>query len=111
MREAYRHLDWKRTSWPGVELAFLESFEDGSARVLIHMQPQSSYPAHRHLGEEQVFVVAGSYEDEQDRYTAGSFHRFPGGSTHAPRAGAEGALLLAWAEGGIELLEPSGGGG
>lgn len=111
MREAYPHLDWKRTSWPGVELAFLESFDDGSARVLIAMNADCGYPAHRHVGEEQVFVISGDYEDEQGCYPAGSFQRFPGGSVHSPRAGASGALLLAWSEGGIELLESSGGGG
>ena len=94
-----------------MEVAFLESFEDGSARVLIAMDAGCGYPSHRHIGEEQVFVVAGEYEDEQGRYQAGSFQRFPGGSVHSPRAGSEGALLLAWAEGGIELLESSGGGG
>ncbi|TAH35946.1 MAG: hypothetical protein EYC70_11905 [Planctomycetota bacterium] len=105
MRERYPQLDWKTTSWPGVSLAFLESRPDGSARVLIAMQPGSSYPAHRHRGVEEVFVVAGAYADARGRYAAGGFQRFAAGSAHHPVAGPEGALLLAWAERGIELLE------
>ncbi|HEX9794636.1 MAG TPA: cupin domain-containing protein [Planctomycetota bacterium] len=102
----YAELDWKDVSWPGIRLAFLESLTDGSARVLIEMAPHSSYPAHRHNGEEQVFVIRGSYRDAAAEYGAGSFRRFPSGSAHTPIAGPEGALLLACAEQGIEILEP-----
>lgn len=100
----YAHLPWKSTAWPGVRLHFIESWEEGSARVLIAMDPGASYPPHRHLGEEEVFVVRGSYGDEAGDYPAGSFQRNPKGSAHLPVAGADGALLLAWAEGGIEIL-------
>lgn len=104
MKSRYPALNWKETAWEGVCLAFLESREDGSARVLIAMEPGCSYPAHRHVGVEEVFVVAGSYKDGKGAYHAGSFQRFEAGSAHAPVAGEDGALLLAWAEGGIEVL-------
>jgi len=102
--EAYPNLPWKSTSWPGVRLHFLESFEDGSARVLIEMQPGASYPVHRHCGVEEVFVVEGGYSDAAGEYGAGSFQRNAAGTMHAPLAGESGALLLAWAEAGIEIL-------
>lgn len=102
--EAYAHLPWKETSWPGVRLHFLESLEDGSARVLIEMAPGASYPPHRHRGVEEVFVIRGSYRDAAGEYRAGEFHRFAPRSAHAPVAGEDGALLLAWAERGIETL-------
>ncbi|KAA3613400.1 MAG: hypothetical protein DWQ01_02425 [Planctomycetota bacterium] len=105
MSQAYPQLDWKSTSWPGVRLAFLESLSDGSARVLISMDPDCGYPAHRHNGVEEVFVIDGGYSDGAGTYPAGSFQRFAAGSAHAPVAGPQGALLLAWAEGGIEILE------
>ena len=69
------------------------------------MAPGCGYPRHRHVGEEQVFVVEGAYEDAAGRYEAGSFQRFAAGSVHTPVAGEAGALLLAWAEGGIEPRE------
>lgn len=105
LRDQYPNLAWKATSWPGVQLAFLESLPNHTARVLIAMEPGCSYPAHRHVGVEEVFVVAGGYADARGRYGPGSFQRFAAGSAHHPVAGAEGALLLAWAERGIELLE------
>jgi len=69
------------------------------------MAPGCGYPRHRHVGEEQVFVVEGAYQDAAGDYPAGSFQRFAPGSVHAPVAGPDGALLLAWAEQGIETLE------
>lgn len=101
---AYAHLPWKTTSWPGVRLHFLESEADGSARVLIAMDPGVGYPPHRHKGVEEVFVIAGSYGDQAGDYPAGSFQRNEAGTVHHPVAGPDGALLLAWAEGGIEIL-------
>lgn len=103
MKPPYLDLDWKQTSWEGVRLAFLESRADGSARVLIRMEAGCSYPPHRHKGVEEVFVIEGSYSDGAGEYRAGSFQRFPAGSAHAPVAGPQGALLLAWAERGIEI--------
>lgn len=102
--DAYTHLPWKQTSWPGVRLHFLESFEDGSARVLIALDPGVGYPPHRHNGVEEVFVVRGSYRDAAGVYEAGSFQRNAAGTAHHPVAGEHGALLLAWAEAGIEIL-------
>ena len=103
--DLYPNLDWKQTRHAGVELSFLETHDDGSARVLISMTAGSRYPAHRHVGEEQVFVIQGSYRDAAGEYRAGSFHRHPAGSAHAAEAGPDGALLLAWAAQGIEVLE------
>lgn len=104
--ERYPNLDWKTPSWPGVRLAFLHSDRDsGDATVLIELAPNTSYPAHKHLGPEEVFVVAGSYRDAAGEYQEGSLQRFGKGSKHAPLALADGALLLARVEGGIELLD------
>ena len=100
----FLHLPWKQTSWSGVRLHFLESLEDGSARVLIAMDAGCAYPPHRHVGVEEVFVVRGSYRDAAGEYGTGSFARNEPGTAHHPVAGEEGALLLAWAEGGIEIL-------
>ena len=104
MGTKYPELDWKQTDWNGVRLAFLETAPDGSARVLIDMRPGASYPEHRHVGTEWVHVIEGAYEDGAARYEAGSFQRFPAGSVHHPRACERGALLVARAERGIEVL-------
>jgi len=102
----YPENEWKETSWPGVRLSFLHSDRaSGEATVLIDLMPNAAYPAHLHLGTEEVFVVAGSYADEAGEYPAGSLQRFPKGSSHHPRAGEWGALLVTRVSAGIELLE------
>lgn len=103
---AYSDLPWKPTSWPGISLVFLDSEADGTARVLIRMEPGCGYPAHRHVGEEEVFVIAGTYRDGRGVYAAGTLQKHPAGSQHAPVAGPEGALLYACAHRGIEVLAP-----
>ncbi|HBF22568.1 MAG TPA: hypothetical protein DDW23_02015 [Planctomycetes bacterium] len=100
-------VDWKTTSWPGVRLAFLADRDDGSACVLIDMAPGVSYPEHRHRGVEEVLVVRGSYSDDGGEHLAGSFQRNEADTSHHPVAGPDGALLLAWSDQGIEVLEDS----
>lgn len=100
-------LTWKQTRHEGVAIAFLASERDsGYAAVLISMDPGSAYPAHRHLGTEEVFVIEGAYEDEIGRHAAGSFVRYAKGSTHSPRCpeGGEACLFFAIAREGIELF-------
>jgi len=103
-------VDWKTTAWSGVRLAFLADRDDGSACVLIEMAPGVGYPAHRHRGPEEVLVVRGSYSDGDGEYQEGTFQRNETDSSHHPIAGPEGALLLAWSEEGIEVLEKTPGG-
>lgn len=55
--------------------------------VLIRMAPGSGYPTHRHLGPEDVLILAGGYADDDGRiHSAGSFVRYPAGSVHQPTA-------------------------
>ncbi len=110
MEPPYPNLVWKTTSIAGLRLAFLEHREDGSVRVLIEMGPGAAYPPHRHRGVEEVFVIRGGYRDAEGSYPAGSFLRYAEGTAHAPSAGPEGCLLLAWAERGVDLLLDGGGG-
>ena len=58
-----------------------------SMTVLIRMAPGRGYPRHRHVGPEDVLVLAGGYIDgDGRRFTAGSFVRYPAGSEHEPVA-------------------------
>jgi anti-sigma factor ChrR (cupin superfamily) len=98
-------LAWKRTAWPGIRLCFLGP-RDGAARgVLIAMDPGCAYPRHRHLGEEEVLVLAGEYADPWGTHRAGEFLVNAAGTVHSARAGAAGALLWARAPAGVEILE------
>ncbi len=111
LRVRWEGVSWRSTSIPGVEWSLLAE-EPGEGRgaargatVLIRMAGGVGYPAHRHLGIEEVLVLAGGYRDEAGEYRAGDYVRYPPGSVHAPVAleGQE-CLLYASARGGIEVL-------
>jgi anti-sigma factor ChrR (cupin superfamily) len=98
-------LPWKATAWPGIRLCF-RAGPDGAVRgVLIAMDPGCAYPRHRHLGDEEVLVLAGEYADAWGVHRAGDFLLNPAGTEHGARAGAAGALLWARVPAGIEVLE------
>ena len=119
-------LDWRATREPGVFWIplFLEAesggrrreeSEGGDAAVLIRMEPGHGYPAHRHVGVEEVLVLSGGYRDELGDHVQGDFVRYPAGSVHAPVAlGDRGAaagpsnpacVLYAIAREGVELVD------
>ena len=87
----------------------------GESTVLVRMEPGRAYAAHRHLGVEEVFVLAGGYEDGRGRHLAGDYVRYEPGSAHAPRALGDpdrpvgpdhpACILFAVAREGVELLE------
>jgi anti-sigma factor ChrR (cupin superfamily) len=85
-------LAWRSTHQDGVEWIDLAGVESEGARqaamtVLIRMAPGCGYPHHRHIGSEDVLVLAGGYVDgDGQHYTAGSFVRYPAGSEHQPVA-------------------------
>ena len=111
---------WRESSSPGVRWYRIgePGPGEGTAReaaVLIEMAPGRGYPPHRHLGVEEVLVLAGGYRDDRGEHRAGSYVRYEAGSQHAPVAlGRPGApvgsdnpacVLFAIARAGIERLE------
>ncbi|MFT5733357.1 MAG: anti-sigma factor ChrR (cupin superfamily) [Planctomycetota bacterium] len=116
------NLPWRPTRYPGVEWLDLvpeaEPEEKGSPKaatqtVLIRMAPGSGYPTHRHLGPEDVLVLAGGYRDDDGRtFRAGEFVRYPAGSEHSPVAlegdspVSEACVLFAVAHGGTVVVTP-----
>ena len=115
---------WRETSEAGVrwlplhlegERGGRRGGEPADATVLIRMEPGHGYPAHRHVGIEEVLVLEGGYRDERGTWTQGDYVRYPAGSVHAPvalgdperPAGPDNppCLLFATARGGVELVE------
>ncbi len=75
----------------GVETMPLHQFQ--SERVsLERWQPGASAVSHEHAGGEEIFVLEGSFSDEQGTYKRGTWLRNPAGSSHAPFT-EEGCLL------------------
>lgn len=78
------------------------------------MSPGCGYPPHRHIGIEEVLVLAGGYRDESGEHRAGEYLRYPPDSIHAPVALGdprspegpenEACLLFASARGGVVNL-------
>ena len=100
-------IEWRATRYEGIFLRTLRRDEaTGDATVLIRMQPGCAYPAHRHSGPEEVFILQGGYADARGEHRAGDYLLNEAGSTHHPVAltGAQDCIMLAIAHGGIELL-------
>jgi anti-sigma factor ChrR (cupin superfamily) len=107
----FSKVNWRETRHEGVALALLRRDEaTNDATVLIRMRPGCAYPAHRHNGPEEVFVLQGGYRDARGTYRAGDYVLNPAGSAHTPTAleGDEDCVLLAFAHSGITLATGSG---
>ncbi|HZT61385.1 MAG TPA: cupin domain-containing protein [Pyrinomonadaceae bacterium] len=107
----FSKINWRATRYEGIHLHFLRRDEaTGDATVLIRMEPGCSYPAHRHVGVEEVFVLQGGYADARGLHRAGDYVLNEAGSAHAPTAleeTGEDCVMLAVAHGGIEILKRS----
>ena len=99
-------ITWQATRHEGIFVNILRRDEQSSdATVLIRMQPGCSYPAHRHSGIEEVFILQGGYRDARGQARAGDYVVNEAGSAHTPIAlEGEDCIMLAVAHGGIELL-------
>ena len=85
---------------PGVHWKVL--WEEGDRRaVLIRYDPGAVIPRHRHLGDEQIFVLEGEVADDTGVCTRGNYARRPPGCVHTVRSPG-GALVLAIMSGGTE---------
>lgn len=101
-------IPWRATRHEGIFLHSLRRDEaTGDATVLIRMQPGCSYPAHRHKGVEEVLILQGGYRDARGAHRAGDYVLNEAGSSHHPVSledPAEDCVMLAFAHGGIELV-------
>ena len=65
-------------------LTVMPLMQQGSGSTLVRWAPQTFFNPHRHFGGEEIFVVAGVFEDEHGRYPAGTWIRSPHLSLHQP---------------------------
>ena len=85
---------------PGVHWKVL--WEEGDRRaVLMRYDPGATIPRHRHLGDEQIFVLEGSLSNDFGTCAEGNYARRPPGCVHTVTCRA-GALVLAIMTGGTE---------
>lgn len=87
---------WVPSPVPGVERKMLDRIGEEIARAtsLVRYAPGSAFSAHTHGGGEEFFVLEGVFNDINGSYPAGTYVRNPAGTSHAPWAGAEGAVIF-----------------
>ncbi|HEV8643770.1 MAG TPA: cupin domain-containing protein [Methylomirabilota bacterium] len=77
-------------------------WEEGDRKaVLMRYAPGATIPRHRHLGDEQIFVLEGSVTDDTGTCTSGNYARRPPGCIHSVSS-RDGALVLAIMSGRTE---------
>jgi putative transcriptional regulator len=86
---------WVETPVPGVRMKIL-AIDRARDRVtmLLKGEPGARYPAHRHSGPEECYVLSGSVIVEGQVLRPGDFHHAEGESDHGE----------AWTDEGVEVL-------
>ena len=87
--------EWVETAMPGVRMKIL-AMDRARDRVTMFLkgEPGAQFPAHRHSGPEECYVISGSLVVEGQVLRAGDFHHAEGDSDHAE----------AWTDEGVEVL-------
>lgn len=77
---------WQDSPAKGVKRIPLEreAAESGHVTSIVQYAAGSQFAAHEHPGGEEIFVLEGTFSDENGDYPAGSYLRNPAGSRHAP---------------------------
>ena len=89
-------VDTARAAWqPGLVagLTVLPLHAYGTEQVaLVRWAPGTQFQPHRHWGGEEIFVLEGTFADEDGLYPQGTWLRNPPGSIHTPFSD-EGCLI------------------
>jgi hypothetical protein len=87
--------EWVETGVPGLRMKIL-AIDRTRDRVtmLLRGEPGARYPAHRHSGPEECYVISGSVVVEGRVLRAGDFHHAEGESDHDEL----------WTDEGVEVL-------
>ena len=77
---------WIASPQAGVERKMLDRVGDEVARAtsIVRYAPGSAFAPHTHELGEEFLVLAGTFEDDEGAYPAGSYVRNPPGSRHRP---------------------------
>jgi anti-sigma factor ChrR (cupin superfamily) len=87
--------EWSDSPSPGVKRIPLEreAKEHGHTTSIVSYDPGASFTTHGHPQGEEIFVLEGTFSDENGDYPAGTYLRNPPGSSHAPFS-KDGCKLL-----------------
>ena len=87
---------WVNSPMRGVERMMLDRIGDEVARAtsLVRYAPGSAFSEHVHSGGEEFLVLEGEFGDEHRLYPVGTYVRNPIGSSHTPKVGEQGCVIL-----------------
>jgi len=86
-------LPWREEGEPGFPYKVLhEGADRGQRTCLMRIEPGAFSPAHAHDEQEEVYVLAGSFYDEEQSYQPGDYILRPAGAVHT--AGSESGCEL-----------------
>lgn len=87
--------EWVQTPVRGVRMKILAiDRERDRVTMLLRGEPGAIYPAHRHTGPEECYVIRGSVVIEGQLLRAGDFHHAEGASDHDALHTDEGVEVL-----------------
>lgn len=94
---------FEQTPFPGVELCSLWSNDEGGGSALVRMREGATFPMHRHVGWEQVYVLEGAIQLGEARVEAGGYLHTAPGEAHDGCA-LSSLMMLVWTEKAIEFV-------
>lgn len=87
------NLEWRQGMVEGLTVLPLYSQPDYPENMsLVRWQADTYFPEHTHPGGEEIFVLEGTFEDDNGEYPTGSWIRSPHLSKHKPYS-KEGCLI------------------
>jgi len=99
------NLAWEGTAIPGIQRKLLSrDKESGRYTALVHMASGSRYPAHRHAGTEQLFMLSGTLTLAGKTVGRGDFCIAHAGSLHAEIRALDDSEFLVMASEYDEIL-------
>lgn len=97
-------LQWKPTSYTGVEICGLRRNDTEGGTVMIRIARGARFPTHDHPGGEEVYVVSGRAIIGDVTVVGGDYVWTPPGGTHDLRA-EEDTVLFVTSPNGIRVVE------
>lgn len=95
--------DWSPGLVAGLQVLPLHTY--GTEQVaLVKWAPGTTFQQHRHSGGEEIFVLEGTFADEQGVYPKGTWLRNPLGSVHTPVS--EDGCLIYVKTGHLDNIDP-----
>ncbi len=96
---------WLAGPGEGIELFHIDAGPAvavaGAITGFVRLGPGAVFPHHRHVGFEDVLVLAGSFVHEGGEVFAGMEAPMPPSSQHQTRGGADGCIYLAVSRDGL----------